>query len=102
MAKIGLNIKIDVTKLDKARFFKGEKGLYLDLTTFLNTDGIGEYGDHGIITQQCSKEERESGMKMPIVGNARIFFSTLKDKEKSGEPTTPPSNQKEYDDDCPF
>ena len=102
MAKIGLNIKIDVTKLDKDRFFQGEKGLYVDMSTFINTEGIGEYGDHGIITQQCSKEERESGMKMPIVGNVRIFFSTLDNKKKSEEPKQSSDDKKDFDDDCPF
>jgi hypothetical protein len=27
--KIGLNLSIDVTKLDKSRFFKGKKGTYM-------------------------------------------------------------------------
>jgi len=34
MSKIGINISIDVTKIDKSRLFKGKKGTYMDLTTF--------------------------------------------------------------------
>ncbi len=33
--KVGLNVRIDVTKIDKARLYKGAKGTYLDLTTFV-------------------------------------------------------------------
>jgi len=35
--KIGVNLKIDVTKLDKSRFFKGAKGTYADLSVYLDT-----------------------------------------------------------------
>lgn len=34
--KIGVNLKIDVTKLDKSRFFKGAKGTYADLSVAQN------------------------------------------------------------------
>jgi len=53
--KIGISIKIDVSKIDKARIFKGEKGNYMDLTTFIDLDVKGEYGDNGFITQSPSK-----------------------------------------------
>jgi len=35
--KVGLSVRIDVTKIDKERLYKGEKGTYLDLTTFVDT-----------------------------------------------------------------
>ena len=59
MAKIGISIKLDVKKLDKARFFAAQSGaLYVDLTMFLDPDNEGQYGDHGFLTQSTSKEER--------------------------------------------
>ena len=61
MSKIGISIKIDVKKLDKARFFAAQSGaLYIDLTMFLDPDNEGQYGDHGFITQSTSKEERSA------------------------------------------
>jgi len=72
--KVGISIKIDVKKIDKSRLFEGQKGTYLDLTTFVDTDNPGQYGDHGIISQSQSKEERESGQQMPILGNCKVFF----------------------------
>ena len=77
MAKIGINIKIDVTKIDKARLFKGEKGTYLDLTTFIDTSEADQYGNHGFISQATTKEERDQGVKTPILGNSKVFFSDM-------------------------
>jgi hypothetical protein len=73
--KIGISIKLDVTKIDKARLFKGEKGTYLDLTTFVELDEADQYGNHGFIAQEQSKEERDSGAeKPPILGNCKVFW----------------------------
>lgn len=94
--KLGISINIDVTKIEKARLIKGAKGTYLDLTTFINTDTPGQYGDHGFISQSTSKEEREQGIKTPILGNCKVFFS---------EGSTPQAAQTEHpfdDSDIPF
>lgn len=74
MSKIGISIKIDVSKIDKDRLFKGAKGVYLDLTTFIDTQVEGQYGDHGFISQSTDKEEREAGVQTPILGNCKVFF----------------------------
>jgi hypothetical protein len=73
--KIGVALKIDVTKLDKARFFKGQKGTYAHLTAFIDTENVSEYGDNGVITQSTSQEERQNGVKLPILGNAKVFYT---------------------------
>jgi hypothetical protein len=65
-----LSLKIDVTKIDKARLFTGAKGTYLDCVVFLK-DEPDQYGNIGMITQSVSKEEREAGTKGAILGNAR-------------------------------
>jgi hypothetical protein len=87
MAKL-LSLKIDVTKISKERLYKGAKGTYLDATVYLN-DEADEYGNFGMITQSVSKEERENGVKGPILGNAKV----LKDfgSEKQNKPATPPA-----------
>ena len=84
--KVGINFKIDVTKLDKERFFKGKKGIYCDLTAFVDTENVGEYGDNGVITQATTKEERDNQVKMPICGNVRVFYKAMSDAS-SGVPT---------------
>jgi len=117
MAKIGISIKLDVTKIDKSRIFEGKKGRYLDLTTFIDTSNEGEYGDHGFISQSTSKEERESGVQTPILGNVKVFFSDMDAslmKQQAPPPQAPqaPSAPQQpspaaggfddFDDDIPF
>jgi hypothetical protein len=64
-------LKIDVSKIEKARLFKGEKGTYLDAIVFLN-DTADQYGNNGMIVQSVTKEEKAKGVKGPILGNAKI------------------------------
>jgi len=72
MSKL-IALKIDVTKVDKSRLFQGKNGAqYLDATFFLNEEA-GQYGDHGMVVQAVSKEERESGVKGAILGNVKIL-----------------------------
>jgi hypothetical protein len=59
-----LYAKIDVTKIDKTRLFKGEKGTYLDLV-IIETP-TSKYGSH-IIKQSAPK-----GVEMPILGNIQL------------------------------
>jgi hypothetical protein len=102
--KLGISIKIDVTKIDKSRIHVGEKGKYVDLTTFIDTDNPGQYGDHGIIAQSLSKEEREQGKQLPILGNCKVFFKKESDIEKQeSAPELPPSFPADDSiDDIPF
>lgn len=99
MSKI-IALKIDVSKIDKARLFKGQKGTYLDAVLFLN-DEPGQYGDHGMITQSVSKEERESGVQGAILGNARILSSKSPTSESS-EAVKAAESLSEESDDLPF
>ena len=86
MARLGISIRIDVTKIEKARIYKGEKGSYLDLTTFIDTDNKDQYDNHGFIAQSVSKEEREQGIKTPILGNCKVFFSDLQGQPQQQSP----------------
>lgn len=53
------SLKIDVTKLDKSRFFQGTKGTYCDLDVWIN-DEEDQYGYHASANQTQTKEEREA------------------------------------------
>ena len=75
MSKIGVSLKIDVSKIDKARLFKGQKGTYLDCTVFIDPSSPSEHGDHGMITQSVSQDERQQGVKGVILGNVKVFWS---------------------------
>tara|TARA_B100000579_G_scaffold407382_1_gene394594 strand:+ start:579 stop:932 length:354 start_codon:yes stop_codon:yes gene_type:complete len=74
--KVGINVKVDVTKIDKSRLFKGAKGTYLDLTTFIDTETVDQYENNGFISQSVDKDERESGEKGRILGNCKVFYKS--------------------------
>lgn len=73
--KIGISIKIDVKKILKERLFQGAKGTYVDLTTFIDTDNVDQYDNNGFISQSVTKDERDQGVKTPILGNCKVFFN---------------------------
>jgi len=80
--KLGISVKIDVSKIDKSRLYKGQKGTYLDLTTFINTAELDQYDNNGFISQSMTKEEREGGVeKTPILGNVKVFYNDEKKDE---------------------
>jgi len=91
--KLGISVKIDVNKIDKTRLFKGDKGTYLDLTTFIDTDQQGKYGDNGFISQSVTKEEREKDVKGNILGNVTVFFKGDGQKNDPSEHASGNRNQ---------
>jgi hypothetical protein len=100
--KVGLSVRIDVTKIDKARLYKGAKGTYLDLTTFVDTDQQDQYENNGFISQSTTKEEREAQVQTPILGNVKVFFTDGAKKVESAPVNQGGLSIEELDDDVPF
>lgn len=105
--KLGISLKIDVTKIDKARIFEGKKGKYIDLTTFVDLNNASEFGDHGFIAHSVSKEEREGGVQGAIIGNAKVFYSDTQQAQQqprqAQQRQQAPMPQDDFDDqDIPF
>ena len=92
MAKVGVSIKLDVTKIDKQRLFSGQKGTYLDATVFIDIDELDQYGNSGMITQDVSKEEKQNGVKGNILGNVKLFW---KDESLKKQEYQPPQQQQQ-------
>ena len=106
--KIGVSGKIDVTKIDKSKMFKGAKGTYLDFNVFISEE-LDEYGNNGMITQQVSKEDRQAGVKGVILGNCKIFWRGESNQNGGGnqapvKQNSAPKGQKfeDLDEDIPF
>lgn len=103
MAKVGVEIRIDVTKIPKEKLYKGKKGTYLTMTSFINLDEIDQYGNNGMVVVKKDKDEQDS----PILGNAQIFWSDSWDvkaqrgEQESSKPSAP-AQDNNFDDDCPF
>ncbi len=93
-----ITAKINVSKIDKARLFKGEKGTYLDIVLVETPDS--QYGDDYVIYQSVSKEEREKGVKGAILGNGKIRGGVAK---KEAAPKQAPKQADNLDEDSvPF
>lgn len=71
MSKIGVSLKIDVTRILKDKMFKGEKGTYLDATVFIDVDEKDQYDNNGMITQSWKDQQKGEG---PILGNVKVFW----------------------------
>ncbi len=76
-----LRLKIDVTKIDKSKLFKGKKGTYLDMVAFTN-DELDEYGNNISIQQSQTKEEIEA--------NGRLYIGSGVDLALKGKPSSTP------------
>lgn len=87
-----ISLSIDVTKIDKERLYRGKKGTYLNANVVLK-DEKDSYGNDGFVSEKISQEERESGVKGAILGNAKIVFDS--DDEKKPE-------EQVFTDDIPF
>jgi hypothetical protein len=95
MSEQTIAVKIDVSKIDKARLFKGAKGVYLDA---LLVPKRSDYGDDFMVVQSVKKEEREQGVKGPIIGNAKF----LQRREQPRPVAKPAPAQDEPENSVPF
>jgi len=75
-------IKLDCSKIDKARLFKGKKGTYADLVLIEYKDGP-KFNNDGFV-----KQSAEKGVEMPIIGSWRKVVKVAPQKivpEEGGE-----------------
>ena len=99
---VGLNVRINVSKIDKSKLYKGAKGVYLNMTTFVDLDEEDEYGNNGFISMEQPKEQRDAGEQSVILGNVKKFWTD--GAEVSAEASAPQSDMsiEELDEDIPF
>jgi single-strand DNA-binding protein len=102
--KIGVRIKLDVTKINKELLFKGNKGVYLDATAFIDIDNQGQYGDNGMVTQDTKQGEPDGD----ILGNVKVFWKDEAQQQAHQPRQAPPKFKPnadpniDFDDDIPF
>jgi len=70
--KIGVEVQIDVKKIEKARLYQGQKGTYLTMTTFIDTEQQDQYGNNGFIAHKKNQDEQ---VNPPILGNVKVFWN---------------------------
>ena len=88
--------KIDVTKIDKNKLFKGAKGTYLNFVLIETPNNT--FGNDYMIVESISKEEREQGIQGRILGSAKI----LTKREASPEAESMAASDLNNDNDLPF
>jgi hypothetical protein len=117
--KVGIEVRIDVTKIEKARLYQGQKGKYLTMTTFVDLDNKDEYDNNGFISHK--KEQEEQG-NTPILGNVKVFWTDgqaphqqqapngyqqqppqqMPHQGDNRAPQQPAAGADDFDDDIPF
>jgi hypothetical protein len=75
-------VKLDVTKIDKLKLYKGEKGTYLDAVIIMK-DEPDQYNNIGMIVQSVTKEERDQGIRGAILGNVRYIQKQVQEQPKA-------------------
>ncbi len=68
----GIRLKIDVSKIDKTKMFKGQKGTYLDITVWERQEP-DDYGNTHSVEQDMGKEHREAGGKKNYIGSGKFI-----------------------------
>lgn len=74
MARL-INLKVDVTKIDKSRLYQGTKGTYLDLVVSLN-DEADQFGNDVATWQNQTEEERKNKSPKNYLGNGKTFWKS--------------------------
>jgi len=80
--KIGVSLKIDVSKIDKTLLFKGQKGTYLDAKVFIDIDQKDQYENNGMITQELGKNAQQ-GDQGAILGNCKVFWNDSQQQQQA-------------------
>ena len=101
------NISINFNKIDQTRLSKDKNGnSWLNLSGFVN-EIPDDYGNNGFITQSQTKEEREGGQKLPILGNFKLPMANptkvqIEINPKVNMVPTKAPQPMDLDDDLPF
>ena len=92
-----ITLKVDVSKLDKSRFFRGKpdknghEPLWCDLVLIPRRE-LGRYGDTHLVKQSKKKDEEAD---LPIIGNG-----TERENRNAQRPSAPaPQHAKPQDND---
>lgn len=102
MADKVIKVRIDVTKLKKEWFYKGEKGIYADVTILYN-EQQDQYGANGMVVQDVPKDiyTADKTIKGPILGNCKVWGSPVANTESIPGSGQAPAASKD-DNDLPF
>jgi hypothetical protein len=92
--------KINLDKVDQSRIYQGKKGNYLNVVMFPKTSEPGTW----LIKQSLTKEERESGVQLEILGDmsepqAKVEKGVFDSGPMQSKPVMPKNEHPKPDDD---
>lgn len=93
---------INLNAIDKSKIIEGKKGKYLPITITVN-DEVDQFGNHGPVCIQQTKEEREAKVPKTYLGNVKVVWTngTFPDRVTDGQPQAKPKPQ-QVEEDLPF
>jgi hypothetical protein len=128
-----LNISINLLQLQGATRLKSQSGkdcividlaasrakphqngkVYLNLEAISNRDGEDQYGNSHFIAEPVTKDERQNGLKLPIIGNGKEWTNEDHARQKMhgseaparttrNIPRAQPQQESEDDQEIPF
>lgn len=89
---------IDLSIIDKSKITEKNGKKYYNINVIIN-EKENEYGQILSITENQTKEERESKIKQKYLGNGKLVWS---DNKTSESPKQEQSNNTKVEDDLPF
>ena len=97
-----IQASINLNAIDKSKIIEGKKGKYLPITITVN-DEVDQFGNHGPVCIQQTKEEREAKVPKTYLGNVKVVWTngTFPDRVTDGQPHAKPQPQ-QVEEDLPF
>jgi len=95
-----INVRINVSKIDKEKLYHGTKGVYLNI--ILAETPNDQYGNDYIVFQDIPKEEREAGGRGAILGNAKKLVPLSERQTEKPLENPVMTNVDQPDDDLSF
>ena len=101
MAQI-ISASIDVTKIDKNKLVAGKNGAkYYNIQIHIK-DEKDQYGQDVSVSENQTKEQRESGEKKKYLGNGKTVWKSVASVNQSANASEHHSNDSVSFDDLPF
>ena len=67
------SVRVDVTKIDKTRLYKGKKGTYLTLSGMIK-DEPDQYGNDVVVWEGQTEDERKNKKDRNFLGNGKVVY----------------------------
>ena len=100
-----IKTSINLALIPKDKIINGKKGKYLPIAITVN-DEVDQFGNHGPVIVDQTKEERDAKAAKTYLGNAKVVWTngTFPEPVKLEQPAAMPQPQAapQVEDDLPF